>query len=114
MSASSTTRGSSPMRSAFPELRTPGDDPAVIGRARAGDQRAFESLARPYHRELHVHCYRMVVSLQDAEDLVQQTLVRSLRNLHSFEGRRSLRAWLYKIATNSCLKHIRSRPRLVA
>jgi RNA polymerase sigma-70 factor (ECF subfamily) len=72
---------------------------------------AFEDLVRPYRRELAAHCYRMLGSLQDAEDQVQETLLSAWRGIDGFEGRASVRAWLYKIATNRCLDEIRRRPR---
>ena len=72
---------------------------------------AFEDLVRPYRRELAAHCYRMLGSLQDAEDQVQETLLSAWRGIDGFEGRSSIRAWLYKIATNRCLDEIRRRPR---
>jgi RNA polymerase sigma-70 factor (ECF subfamily) len=71
--------------------------------ARAGDHRAFEQLVDPYRRELLVHCYRFFGSLEDGEDMLQETLLRAWRRLESYEGRASFRAWLYKIATNVCL-----------
>jgi len=71
----------------------------------------FEQLAEPHRRELQVHCYRMLGSLQDAEDLVQETLLRAWQKLDTFEGRASFRAWLYKIATNVCLDALDRRPR---
>ena len=74
---------------------------ARLAAARTGDQHAFGSLIEPYQRELLVHCYRLLGSLQDAEDLVQETLLRAWRRIDSFEGRASFRAWLYKIATNA-------------
>ena len=77
--------------------------------ARAGDQRAFEQLVEPYRRELLVHCYRILGSFEDAEDMLQETFVRVWKRLDSFEGRSSLRAWLYKIATNACLDALDSR-----
>ncbi len=83
----------------------------LLGRARAGDENAFGKLVDPYRRELQLHCYRMVGSLQDAEDLLQETLLAAWRGLDRFEGRASLRAWLYRIATNRCLNALRDRKR---
>jgi RNA polymerase sigma-70 factor (TIGR02960 family) len=80
-------------------------------RARAGDEDAFRELTDPYRRELQLHCYRIVGSLQDAEDLLQETLLAAWRGLERFEGRASLRAWLYRIATNRCLNMLRDRGR---
>ncbi|HZY41056.1 MAG TPA: sigma-70 family RNA polymerase sigma factor [Anaerolineae bacterium] len=93
--------------------RSTGLDPAIAQRlmaARAGDQHEFSGLTEPYRRELQLHCYRLLGSLQDAEDTVQETLVRAWRKLHTFEGRASLRAWLYKIATNACFDALDKRP----
>jgi RNA polymerase sigma-70 factor (ECF subfamily) len=84
---------------------------AVLARARAGDDEAFRRLTEPHRRELQVHCYRIVGSLQDAEDLVQETLLAAWRALDGFEGRSSVRAWLYRIATNRCLDALRARSR---
>jgi RNA polymerase sigma-70 factor (ECF subfamily) len=84
-----------------------------LAAARSGDQAAFKGLTDPYYRELISHCYRMLGSLQDAEDQVQETLIRAWRNLASFERRGSFRAWLYKIATNSCLDLLKARSRRV-
>ena len=75
------------------------------------DQRAFSQLVDPYHRELQLHCYRMLGSLQDAEDAVQETLVSAWRGIGGFQGKSSLRSWLYSIATNLCLNMIRDRRR---
>lgn len=72
---------------------------------------AFEDLVSPFRRELAAHCYRMLGSLQDADDQVQETLLSAWRGIDGFEGRSSVRAWLYKIATNRCLDEIRRRPR---
>ncbi len=82
-----------------------------IQSAKAGDERAFSELVRPFERELRLHCYRMLGSLQDAEDLLQETLLAAWRGLGAFEERASLRAWLYRIATNRCLNALRERGR---
>jgi RNA polymerase sigma-70 factor (ECF subfamily) len=88
-------------------------DPRTLQAAIHGDERAFESLIAPYRAELHAHCYRMLGSLHDAEDALQDGLLRSWRGLAGFEGRSSLRSWLYRIATNSCLRLIERRPKRV-
>jgi RNA polymerase sigma-70 factor (ECF subfamily) len=80
---------------------------ATLDRARAGDQRAFGELTDPLRRELQLHCYRMLGSVQDAEDALQETLVAAWRSLATFEGRASMRSWLYRIATNRCLNALR-------
>ncbi len=80
---------------------------------KAVDQHEFGALAEPYRRELQAHCYRMMGSVQDAEDMVQETFLRAWRRRETFEGRASLRAWLYKIATNVCLDALEKRPRRV-
>ena len=83
----------------------------LISRARAGDGEAFRALTEPHRRELHVHCYRMVGSLQDAEDALQDTLLSAWQGLDAFEGRASMRTWLYRIATNRCLDTLRTASR---
>jgi RNA polymerase sigma-70 factor (TIGR02960 family) len=83
----------------------------LLTRARAGDGEAFRELTEPHVRELQVHCYRMLGSLQDAEDALQETLMSAWRGLGDFEGRASLRTWLYRIATNRCLNARRSAGR---
>jgi RNA polymerase sigma-70 factor (TIGR02960 family) len=84
---------------------------STLDRARAGDEQAFSELTAPWLRELHLHCYRMLGSLTDADDLLQETLIAAWSGLGSFAGRSSLRAWLYRIATNRCLNAIRSTRR---
>jgi RNA polymerase sigma-70 factor (ECF subfamily) len=83
----------------------------LMSDARRGDAEAFRVLAAPYVRELQVHCYRMLGSVQDAEEALQDTLVSAWRGLDGFEGRASMRTWLYRIATNRCLDIRRSASR---
>jgi RNA polymerase sigma-70 factor (TIGR02960 family) len=83
----------------------------VLIRAQAGDSDAFRELTEPFRRELHVHCYRMLGAFQDAEDVVQETLVSAWQGLPAFERRASIRTWLYRIATNRCLNALRSARR---
>ncbi|HET8617682.1 MAG TPA: sigma-70 family RNA polymerase sigma factor [Acidimicrobiales bacterium] len=83
----------------------------LMTRARAGDGDAFRELTEPHRRELQVHCYRMLGSFQDAEDALQDTLLAAWRGLGGFEGRASIRTWLYRIATNRCLNARRSASR---
>src|SRR5438093_4689519 len=85
----------------------------LLNAARGGDERAFEKLVAPYRAELQAHCYRMLGSLQDAEDALQDASLNAWRGLPGFEGRSSLRSWLYKIATNASLKAIERRPKRV-
>src|SRR6476659_2165993 len=100
------------------DRRSVSDGPGVIDRmtvdldrAKGGDERAFASLVEPFRRELELHCYRLLGSVQDAEDLVQETLLAAWRGLNGFEERASLRSWLYRIATNRSLNAIRERGR---
>jgi RNA polymerase sigma-70 factor (TIGR02960 family) len=83
----------------------------TLSRARAGEENAFQELVDPYRAELQLHCYRILGSLQDAEDQLQETLLAAWRGLDGFEGRASLRAWLYRIATNRYLNALRERRR---
>ena len=83
----------------------------LITRARAGDGDAFRELTEPHRPELLVHCYRMLGSFQDAEDALQDTLLAAWQGLDGFEGRASIRTWLYRIATNRCLDALRSAKR---
>ena len=79
----------------------------LMSRAQAGDGEAFRALTEPHRRELQVHCYRMLGSFQDAEDALQDTMLAAWRGLDRFEGRASVRTWLYRIATNRCLDALR-------
>jgi RNA polymerase sigma-70 factor, ECF subfamily len=85
----------------------------MLAAARAGDEDAFSRLVEPHRRELHAHCYRMLGSVYDAEDAEQEALLRAWRAIARFEGRSSLRSWLYRIATNTCLDQISRRPKRV-
>jgi RNA polymerase sigma-70 factor (TIGR02960 family) len=83
----------------------------LLSKARDGDELAFRELTDPFRRELELHCYRILGSLQDAEDMLQETLLAAWRGLDDFEERASLRTWLYRIATNRCLNLLRSNAR---
>jgi len=86
----------------------------LLARARAGDGEAFRALTEPHRRELQAHCYRMLGSFQDAEDALQDTLLTAWQGLGGFQGRASIRTWLYRIATNRCLDALRSASRRAA
>jgi RNA polymerase sigma-70 factor (TIGR02960 family) len=83
----------------------------LLTRARAGDGEAFRQLVDPYRREIQVHCYRILGSVQDAEDALQDTLLSAWNGLARFEGRASVRTWLYRVATSRCLDALRSESR---
>lgn len=90
------------------------NEEAVVQAIRAGDEVAFTAVVERYRRQIHVHCYRMLGSFDEAEDLVQETFLRAWRSRASFEGRSLLRTWLYRIATNACLNALeRSRRRVL-
>ena len=88
-------------------------DAMTLRRAREGDEQAFRELTDPYRRELQVHCYRMLGSLTDSEDLLQETLLAAWRGLAGYQERASLRSWLYRIATNQCLNALRGAGRRI-
>ncbi|HEY7633343.1 MAG TPA: sigma-70 family RNA polymerase sigma factor [Thermoleophilaceae bacterium] len=92
---------------------TPPNEDEFLSAARQGDENAFARLVEPYRSELHAHCYRMLGSVHDAEDALQEALLRAWRGLKNFEGRSALRSWLYTIATNTCLNVIGKRPKRV-
>jgi len=88
-------------------------EPVLLASARRGDSAAFERLVESYRGELYAHCYRMLGSVQDAEDALQESLLGAWRGMAGFEGRSSLRAWLYRVSTNACLRLIARRPRRI-
>src|SRR5436190_24132728 len=90
-----------------------GAEHGLLDAARGGDEGAFARLLESYRGELHAHCYRMLGSVHDAEDALQEASIRAWRGLARFEGRSSLRSWLYTIATNTCLNAIAARPKRV-
>ena len=87
------------------------DERALLVAARGGDEQAFERLVSPYRGELHRHCYRLLGSLEDADDALQEAMLRAWRGLGGFVPRAPIRAWLYRIATNACLRLMENRPR---
>jgi RNA polymerase sigma-70 factor (ECF subfamily) len=90
------------------------EEAAVLAAVRAGDESAFAALAERYRRQLHLHCYRMLGSFEEAEDMVQETLLRAWKARRTFEGRSMFRTWLYRIATNASLSTLeRSRRRVL-
>jgi RNA polymerase sigma-70 factor, ECF subfamily len=98
---------------ATPSTRSTAREQDLLEAARAGDEDAFGRLVEPHRPQLHAHCYRMLGSVHDAEDALQDSLLRAWRGLERFEGRSSLRTWLYTIATNACLNLIERRPKRV-
>src|ERR1700751_5168785 len=108
---------SGPGRCPYPGGPCPSEEDAVatetttLARARAGDGHASRELTDPYRRELQLHCYRIRGSVQDAEDMLQETLLAAWGGLDGFEERASVRAWLYRIATNRCLNALRASGR---
>src|SRR6266446_167923 len=93
-----------------------GAEQSLVAAARLGDPDAFEALVEPLRRGLHLHCYRMTGSLSDADDMLQESLLKAWRRIHTFDNRAPFRGWLYKIATNTCLNELakRRRPRFLA
>jgi RNA polymerase sigma-70 factor (ECF subfamily) len=95
------------------QAQTPVLERELLAAAREGDEQAFSKLVEPRRGELHAHCYRMLGSVQDAEDALQEAMLRAWKGLSRFEGRSSLRSWLYTISTNTCLNAIERRPKRV-
>jgi RNA polymerase sigma-70 factor, ECF subfamily len=95
----------------MPATALPAREHALLAAARRGDEDAYRRLVEPHRRELHAHCYRMLGSVHDADDAVQDAMLRAWRGLHGFEGRSTTRSWLYKVTTNACLTAIERRPR---
>jgi RNA polymerase sigma-70 factor, ECF subfamily len=100
--------------SALERRQSPVEPGEIVAAARQGDESAFGALVESYRPELQLHCYRMLGSLEDSEDLVQETFLRAWRKRRTFQGRSTFRAWLYRIATNACLDALRRRPRETA
>src|SRR5262245_55743054 len=95
-------------------IRDGGEDSteaALLGAAKDGDRDAFQRLIEPHHPQLRAHCYRMLGSFHDAEDMVQDTFLRAWRGLFGFDGRAPILNWLYRIATNACLNMLAARAR---
>src|SRR5256885_3616241 len=105
--------GRSNLQAMSPASTNPAAERELLEAARQGDENAFQRLVEPHRTELHAHCYRMLGSVHDAEDALQETLLRAWRGLRRFEGRSSLRSWLYRIATNTSLDAIEKRPKRV-
>jgi RNA polymerase sigma-70 factor, ECF subfamily len=97
----------------MPATALPAREHALLAAARRGDEDAYRRLVEPHRRALHAHCYRMLGSIHDADDAVQEALLRAWRGLHGFEGRSTTRSWLYKVTTNACLTAIERRPKRV-
>lgn len=89
--------------------RDAASEASVLAAARVGDHEAFAALVEPLRREIHLHCYRLTGSLADADDLLQESLLKAWRRIGTFEGRAPFRAWLYRIATNTCLNEVTRR-----
>ena len=104
-------RGALDVVRAMSDQTKPPDQRLLLAAAQAGDERAFRRLVGPYRHALEVHCYRMLGSADEAEDLVQETLLRAWRALERFEPRAQIQTWLYRIATNACLDELERRPR---
>jgi RNA polymerase sigma-70 factor, ECF subfamily len=96
------------------ETREVGEDPSVAAAVRQGSEVEFATLVERHRRELRVHCYRMLGNLDDADDVVQETFVKAWRSRAGFEGRSTVRTWLYRIATNACLDAIKRKKRRVS
>src|ERR671935_1372526 len=94
-------------------MRSTAQDQELLEAAKAGGEDAFRRIVEQHRGELHAHCYRMLGSVHDAEDALQEALLRAWRGLPRFEGRSSLRSWLYTITTNASLKAIQRRPKRV-
>ncbi len=94
-------------------VKQAGGETSLVGAATAGDDDAFRRLVEPIRGELHLHCYRMLGSFHDAEDVLQDAQLKAWRSLRTFDGRASFRTWMFRVATNTCLDALRSRRRRV-